>query len=460
MDDHHIVPAENGGNGYVNGAAAADSLKPPPPITAAELASEFSHHDPAVARLNNGSFGCCPSSVLSAQSSYRRLFLSHPEAFFFRHLQPSLLRSRAAVKSLIGARDLSSVSLVDNATTAAAVVLRHVSWSLLSGPSLPGDAVLVLHYAYSAVKKSILAYAARAGAAVIEVPLHFPVSSEHEIIQQFRRSLSLARSDGRRVRLAVIDHITSMPCVVIPVKELIKICREEGVDQVFVDGAHAIGNVEVDVEDIGADFYTSNLHKWFFCPPAVAFLHCRNPDLVDLHHPVVTNEYGNGLPAESGWVGTRDYSAQLIIPDAVAFVNRFKGGIEGIRKRNHEKVVEMGKMLAQAWGTFLGSPPEMCGSMVMVGLPVSLGIFSDGDATRLRNLLRDEFRIEAPMYYNSRKDSRKSCESVDEENNFSVTGYVRISHQVYNVEDDYRRLRDAILKLVRDGFNCAMLQSI
>jgi L-cysteine desulfhydrase len=55
----------------------------------------------------------------------------------------------------------------------------------------------------------------------------------------------------------VIDHITSMPCVVVPVRELVQICREEGVDQVFVDAAHAIGNVEVDVEAIGADFYRS-----------------------------------------------------------------------------------------------------------------------------------------------------------------------------------------------------------
>ncbi|KAF8414108.1 hypothetical protein HHK36_002107 [Tetracentron sinense] len=52
---------------------------------------------------------------------------------------------------------------------------------------------------------------------------------------------------GSKVRLAVIDHITSMPIILIPVRELVKICCEEGVAQVFVDGAHAIGiwNLEV-----------------------------------------------------------------------------------------------------------------------------------------------------------------------------------------------------------------------
>ncbi|KAH9313070.1 hypothetical protein KI387_028105, partial [Taxus chinensis] len=145
-----------------------------------------------------------------------------------------------------------------------------------------------------------------------------------------------------------------MPSVLIPVKELVRICREEGVDQVFVDGAHAIGNVDIDMQDIGADFYTSNLHKWFFCPPSVAFLYCRHSFHSNAHHPIVSHLFGNGLPAESAWVGTRDYSAQLCVPSALEFTKKFQGGIEAIRRKNHEKVVAMGEMLADAWGTLVG----------------------------------------------------------------------------------------------------------
>ncbi|XP_078173482.1 putative L-cysteine desulfhydrase 1 [Carex rostrata] len=418
------------------------------------LASEFAHHEAGVVRLNNGSFGSCPASVLRAQGEFQRLFLAQPDAFYFNTLQPALEKSRRALMPFIGLKESESsaeVALVDNATTAAAIVLQHMAWQFTEGTFHKGDVVLMLHYAYGAVKKSIHAYAARAGAHVIEVPLPFPLSSPDDIIREFRNSLQLGNSNGRRVRMAVIDHITSMPCVVVPVRELVQICREEGVDQVFVDGAHAIGNVEVDVEAIGADFYTSNLHKWFFCPPAVAFLHSCKGRSNSLHHPVVSHEYGNGLPMESGWIGTRDYSAQLVVPDAINFVNKFEGGIEGIRKRNHEKVVEMGRMLAQAWGTDLGAPPEMSGSMVMVGLPGCLGICSDSDAMKLRGLLREEYKVEVPIYYNSRRVE------AGEEGPTRVTGYARISYQVYNVEAEYFVLRDAITKLVSNGFNCAML---
>lgn len=426
------------------------------PISAGEVAEEFSHHHPSVARLNNGSFGSCPASVSAAQLQWQQLFLRQPDEFYFHHLKPGILRSRALVRDLINAVDIEEISLVDNATTAVAIVLQHASWAFAEGTYRKGDAVVMLHFAYGAVKKSIHAYITRAGGHVIEVPLAFPISSDEEIIREFCNALERGKAEGRRVRLAVIDHVTSMPSVVIPVKELTRICREAGVDQVFVDAAHSIGSIKVDVQDIGADFYTSNLNKWFFCPPSVAFLYTKKAStLSPLHHPVVSHEYGNGLPTESSWIGTRDYSSQLVVPSAMEFISRFEGGIEGIQKRNHENVVKMGKMLADAWETLLGSPPKMCSSMIMVGLPSCLGVSSETDALNLRSLLREEFKVEVPIHFQPLRGGA----GLKKDRGHGVTGYARISHQVYNVEDDYYRLRDAVLKLVHDGVTCSMIPS-
>lgn len=309
----------------------------------------------------------------------------------------------------------------------------------------------MLHYAYGSVKKAIEAYVTRAGGRVIEVPLTFPITSEDDIIREFRHVLEKTKSEGssNKVRLAVIDHVTSMPSMVIPVKELVKICREEGVDQVFVDAAHAVGcTPRVDMQEIGADFYTSNLHKWFFCPPSVAFIYThKSVNSVDLHHPVVSHEYGNGLAIESSWIGNRDYSAQLVVPTVMEFVNRFEGGIEGIKERNHDCVVEMGEMLVEAWGTHLGTPHHMSASMVMVGLPPSLGIMNECDAMNLRTHLRESFGVEVPIYF--RDGGEVGC----------VSGYARISYQVYNKVDDYYKFRDAINQLVSDGLTCAFLSN-
>ncbi|KAH0675147.1 hypothetical protein KY285_022948 [Solanum tuberosum] len=421
------------------------------PITETEIAAEFSHHDLTLARINNGSFGSCPKSIISAQQQWQLQFLQQPDYFYFNTLKPSMLKSRTLIQSLVNAADVDEISIVDNATTAAAIVLQYITWSFFTSDFRPGDAAVMLHYAYGSVKSSVQAYVARAGGKVIEVHLPFPLNSNEEIVTDFDKALKMGKMNGGKIRLAVIDHITSMPSVVIPVKELVQMCRDEGVDFIFVDGAHAIGNVEIDVVDIGADFYTSNLHKWFFTPPSAAFLYCkRSEKVVDLHHPVVSVEYGNGLAIESAWIGTRDYSAQLVIPDVVElFVNRFEDGIEGIRRRNHDMVVEMAEMLVKAWGTELGTPPEMCSSMAMVGMPACLGISGNSDALKLRTHLRVSFKVEVPIYYRAPLEGEVN----------PITGYARISHQVYNTLEDYYRFRDAIIKLVSDGFTCAILSN-
>ncbi|CAA6653843.1 unnamed protein product [Spirodela intermedia] len=359
------------------------------PIGADEVRREFGHHDPSVARINNGSFGSCPASVLAAQQRLQGLWLRQPDDFFFNELQPAILRSRQVIKSLINADHVEEVSIVDNATTAAAIVFQRVQRAFQEGIYDRGDAVVLLHYAYGSVKKSAHAY----------VPLPFPVTSEEEVVGEFRKALEVAKDGGRRkVRLAVIDHITSMPSVVIPVKRLTKICREEGVEQVFVDAAHALGNVEIDIREIG--------------------------------------------PTSTPATSTSGSSASVRCIPVL--------GINGIMKRNHDKVVEMGKMLAGAWGTCLGSPPEMSCSMIMVGLPGCLRIASDEDAQKLRRYLREEFRIEVPTYHNATIHGEEALLDLTS----SITGYVRISHQVYNSEEDYYRLRDAINKVVKCGITC------
>lgn len=419
-----------------------------------EIREEFAHHQPGIARINNGSFGSCPGSVLAAQRAWQLRFLQQPDDFYFKTLRKGILESRTVIKDLINADHVDEVSLVDNATTAAAIVLQQIGRAFSHGLFCKNDTVVMLHCAFQAIKKSIQAYVVRAGGAVVEIQLPFPLHSRQQIVSEFRKGLERGKANGGKIRLAIIDHITSMPSFVIPVRELVDICREEGVDQVFVDAAHAMGTVPVDVKELGVDFYVSNLHKWFFCPPSVALFYCRKSLISSqIHHPVVTEEYGNGLPMESSWIGTRDYSSQLVVPSALEFVNRFQGGLQGIMKRNHDKVVQMGSMLAESWGTILGSPPHMCGSMIMVGLPSSLCITSEDDASRLRSHLRAYYSVEVPIYYHAPRDG----EVGPRDKEGLITGYARISHQVYNTLEDYHKFRDAVNQLIEDGKVCKML---
>jgi selenocysteine lyase/cysteine desulfurase len=118
------------------------------------------------------------------------------------------------------------------------------------------------------------AYATRAGANIFEVTVPFPVSSSEQILRTFEETLVREKHDNptQRIRLAVFDHIVSMPTMILPISKLVKLCRSYGVEQIFIDGAHGIGNLNLDMQEIGADYYMSNVHKWMFAPSTAAFI--------------------------------------------------------------------------------------------------------------------------------------------------------------------------------------------
>lgn len=149
----------------------------------------------------------------------------------------------------------------------------------------------------------------------------------------------------------------------------------------------------------------------------------------------MSHKYDNGLPVESTWIGTGDYSSRLVGPSLMEFLNRFDGGIDEIMKRNHEAVVKMGEMLAQAWGTHLGTPPHMCSSMIMVDIPPSLRARGEKEETKLRTLLREKFDIEVLIYVKPPKHEEVGSDNLGN----SVTNYTRISHPLYNIVDDYNK---------------------
>jgi len=89
----------------------------------------------------------------------------------------------------------------------------------------------------------------------------------------------------------------------------------------IVDGAHAPGQIDLDLEAIGADVYAGNCHKWLCAPKGSAFLYAR-PEVQGLIDPLVVSwDWADGAAFHElhRWQGTRDPSALLAVPAAIEF---------------------------------------------------------------------------------------------------------------------------------------------
>jgi isopenicillin-N epimerase len=194
---------------------------------------------------------------------------------------------------------------------------------------------------------------------------------------------------GPRVRLALIDHISSSTALVFPVARLAAALRQRGIP-LFIDGAHAIGHVPLDLPAIGADWYVSNLHKWLYAPRGTAMLYA-SAAATSLTQPLVTSHYVElGFPRAFDYVGTRDYSNWLAAPAALDF--HLQLGAQRLRA-HQAMLVAHGSRALEDIGAQAIAPPELSPAMRAFLLPQSRPALP-ADATEVMARLWDEGRIQ------------------------------------------------------------------
>ena len=345
--------------------------------------------DPAVTFLNHGSFGACPREVLAVQRSWRDRMEEEPVRFLDRELEPLLDEARRPLAAFLGSAP-ERLAFVRNATTGVNAVLTSVAPGLA-----PGDEILLTDHEYNATLAAARRIAGRAGATVVVAPVGLPVPGPDAVVERVVAAVTT------RTRLAVLSHVTSPTGLIFPIAELITILRERGIP-VLVDGAHAPGMLPLRLDDLGADWYAGNLHKWVCAPKGAGFL-WTSPEREAGTRPVVTSHGANdprtdraGYLLEFDWTGTDDPSAWLSVPAALDLLgNLVPGGWPALRAAMHELAVAGRRRLAAALGTAGIAPDGMLGSMAAVRLPIDPT--DDVSALRLARRLQDDDRIEVPI---------------------------------------------------------------
>ncbi len=365
--------------------------------------------------LNHGSFGACPLEVLKAQDSLRARMESHLDSFFFGEIMPqtgrvSMLRAAAAEMTAFINVPADNFAFVENASSGIQAVMRSLAFA-------PGDQILVTDHTYNAMRLMVDTKCAETGASVVVVKIPLPATGD-EIVARFAAAITPA------VKFAIVDHITSPTALLMPVERIIPLLKINGT-RALIDGAHAVGQLALDVTALGADWYVSNFHKWLFAPKGSAFLYA-SAEVAPFTQPnLISHFVAMGFPRSFEYVGTRDNTAWLATPAALKFFQRL--GPASVRDYQRQ-LIALASALLVALGAVPVSGLEMCAAMRAFILPQARAAKPE-DAEPVLRSLWEQARIQTrPLVFGDKL-------------------ILRLSAQVYVDEHDISRLADALNRL-------------
>lgn len=393
----------------VASAATRDTIESP------EELKQFYLLDPDITFLNHGSFGACPAPVFEQYQAWQRELERQPVLFVGRRQDGLLNAARARLAEFVNVAP-DDLVYVTNATVGVNIVAR-------SFPLAPGDEILGTSLEYGACDLTWQHLCAKAGASYIRQDIPVPFTTQEAIVEALWQGVT------PRTKAIFISHITSGTAVILPVGAICARARAEGIITV-IDGAHAPGQVPLDLTAMGVDIYTGNCHKWLQAPKGAAFLYVR-PE----HQAWIESE-----PISWGWAredhtfvtrnqgqATRDVSAYLSVPAAIDFQQEHNW--PAVRARSHAMLAEFRDRLHARLGTtpLYPSTPEWFSQMALVTVPSTI------DHQTLHTRLYEEFGIEIP-----------------------VTGYrdvmaVRVSVQGYVTQQDLDTLEAALIAIYGEG---------
>jgi isopenicillin-N epimerase len=369
--------------------------------------------DPSVTFLNHGSFGATPRPVFDEYQRWQRELEKQPVEFLGRRFAGLMAESRTVLGNYLGTH-ADNLIYTQNVT----ISLNTVAHSLNLGA---GDEVLSSNHEYGAMDRTWRFLAKERGFTYINRPVS--LESKKDFIDSFWSGVT------PRTRVIFLSHITSPTALIFPIHEIVQWARAAGIITV-IDGAHAPGQIPLDLNTLGADFYGGNLHKWLCAPKGAGFLYAR-PEMQPLLKPLVVSwGYEPETPGTSEfvnmheWVGTRDIAAFLSVPAAIHFQEQYQwekvwAASHILAKEAQQRICELTKIppihsTDDSWFAQLTAAP----------LP------TDIDLAALKSRLYDKHRIEIPLIaWNNLK-------------------LIRVSIQGYNSKRDVDHLITALTTLL------------
>jgi isopenicillin-N epimerase len=368
--------------------------------------------NPEIIYLNHGAFGACPKPVFEDYQKWQLELEQQPTQFITKNLPGYLKAAKDALARYINC-NADDFFFVQNPTFAVNIIMRSLDLK-------PGDEILATNHEYGAMDRTWNFYCKKSGAKYVRQEVSLPVVSKEQMISDFWKGYNA------NTKVVFLNQISSATALIFPIQEICKKAQELGL-VVIVDGAHVPGHIDLDIQDIEADFYTGTVHKWMLTPKGCSFLWVKKEFQERLDPLVVSWGYESEFPKNQflDWHefnGTKDMSAFLTVPAAIKFLDDNNWKSESARCKT--LILENYQRFCDLLGTNPICPitPEFLGQMCSIPAKTNKPL-------ELKEMLIRKYNIEVPvMKINDRT-------------------YIRISLNAYNSQEDLDKLYAALAEL-------------
>jgi selenocysteine lyase/cysteine desulfurase len=199
------------------------------------------------------------------------------------------------------------IALTRNATEALQALIG--SYNALR----PGDVVLFTDLDYDAMQMSMQWLAARRGVKVVKFDLPEPATYQG-VIDAYAAALKA----HPRARMMLLTHVSHRTGLLMPVKEIAELARQHNVD-VILDSAHAWGQVDFRLPELGVDFIGLTTHKWIGNAVGVGVMYIRRDRLSAIDPYMGDTAFPTDDIRARVHTGTSNFAAFLTVADALDF---------------------------------------------------------------------------------------------------------------------------------------------
>lgn len=227
------------------------------------------------AYMNTGRLGATPGPVLDMLACYWRLMAENPSenSSIFERRQEEI---RVKAAKFVGASP-DEIALVRNTTEGLVTVINGLDLK-------QGDEVIHSFHEHASNLQPWKLKAQRHGVELKEVPIPTPPKDPSDILNLFEDAIT------PRTRVITTAHATTVTGTIMPVKELASLCRSRNI-LCLIDGAHALGQFEYDLHDLGVDTHAATCHKWLCSPAGTGLLYVREALLERIWPNIVTQTW-------------------------------------------------------------------------------------------------------------------------------------------------------------------------